>query len=60
MNSYDVYDYAFNKVGQVLAEDAETALSKAKKKYPMTIAPMVELTPEPSDPQPRRGVLRNK
>jgi hypothetical protein len=41
MFEYLVCDYNFSHVGWVKADNAETALIRAKVKYPFAVAPMV-------------------
>lgn len=42
MKKFEVLTHDFHHVGYVMAEDAMTALSAAKKRYPFVFAPMVQ------------------
>ena len=50
---YTVFDFDFKRVGFVNAVTAEQALEEAKKKFPLVVAPMVEL--EKQTDQTMRG-----
>jgi len=50
---FDVFDNNFKKVGFVFAEDAATALQKAKEQFKFIAAPMVQETNEEERRLPR-------
>jgi hypothetical protein len=52
--TYDVYDNEFKKIGVVQADNAEAALTAAKKRFPLVPAPMVQ--PTPVTPRAQRSI----
>jgi len=54
--TYDVFNNDFIKVGVVKADSAEAALAAAKKRFPLTPAPMVQ--PTPVTPRAQRSIAQ--
>jgi len=54
IQSYDVFNNDFQKIGTIKADSAEAALTAAKKRFPLVPAPMVQ--PTPVTPRAQRSI----